>query len=308
MSDLPSPTLSTGPLTVDSENPIYKSADYRPILSNWFTAKPYGFRFTSRSGVTKVMYLPLGPSNLSIVTQFATNIIPTITGTIEEHSPVRYYDIIIEGTTGMTPKFIEPSSPEASLNGAAQPGRSSFTVQQSLSTLAGGFFAKTLSAADKVYNTPNELSFGRSATTGISLDQTGYLAFHNLYRFFLQYKKDVAGVDDQTPRKGGMASPLVFFNHKDGNEYSVIIRTFVLRRDKENPMLYFYNISLRGYDLGPIKNTNGTNNTVSEGKFLANLGLNGVKNSTFLSDLKEKADLGRDVLASVANGINQLGR
>ncbi|MEQ1531153.1 MAG: hypothetical protein ABL925_17695, partial [Methylococcales bacterium] len=232
--------------------------------------------------------------------------IPTIYGTVEEHSPVRYYDITLEGTTGMTPRFVEPTS--GSVDNTALPGRSAFTIQQSLSTLAGGFFAKTLSAADTVYNSQQELSFGRSAVTGIFKNETGYMAFHNLYRFFLQYKKDVAGVSDHTPRKEDAGPPLVFFNHKDGNEYSVVIRTFVLRRDKENPMLYFYNISLRGYDLSEIKDTTSANKTVTPKKLLANLGLDGVKNSTFLSEIKDKANLARDILGSVAGGINQLGR
>lgn len=304
-SDMPLPTLSTGPSSDPTGNPFYEGAAYQPILSNWFTVKPYGFRFTSRKGEETVMNLPLGPSNLSIVTQFATNLIPTITGTVEEHSPVRYYDITIEGTTGMTPRFVEPSSGSASNIGEL--GRSAFTVQQSLSTLAGGFFKKTLAAAQNVFNSALELVLGRSATTGIYLDQTGYLAFHNLYRFFLQYKKDVAGDGNVAPRKSE-AAPLVFFNYKDGNEYSVVIKTFMLRRDKENPMLYSYNITLRGYDLRNIKDTVGSNKVVDSETLLANLGLDGVKSSTILSEIKAKADLARDILGSVANGVNQLGR
>src|SRR6185369_1371883 len=73
---------------------------YKVIKSNWFTAKPYGFKFTPRAGKAMTMFLPIAPSNLTISTGFATNAIPTLYGTVEEHSPVRYYDITIEGTTG----------------------------------------------------------------------------------------------------------------------------------------------------------------------------------------------------------------
>jgi hypothetical protein len=290
------------PLIPEEKDLIYRSADYRPILSNWFSAKPYGFRFTSRKGKSTTMYLPLGPSNLSIVTQFATNLIPTITGTVEEHSPVRYYDITIEGTTGMVPKFVEPVDGTSQI--PREPGRSAFTIQQ---TLDAALFTKTLSAADKVVSAAKEFAMGRSTVTGVYLDQTGYLAFHNLYRFFLKYKKDVAGVDDKAPRATWASAPLVFFNLKDNNQYTVVIKSFMLRRDKENPMLYFYNISLRGYDLKDATNDNEYKALDSK-QLLTDLGLDGVKSSTYLSWLKEKADLARDMLSSVANGVNQLGR
>ena len=294
------------PLIPEEKDLIYRSADYRPILSNWFSALPYGFRFTSRKGKSTTMYLPLGPSNLSIVTQFATNLIPTITGTVEEHSPVRYYDITIEGTTGMVPKYVEPVDGTSQI--PREPGRSAFTIQQTLATLSGvGLFTKTLSAADKVVSAAKEFAPGRSTVTGVYLDQTGYLAFHNLYRFFLKYKKDVAGVDDKAPREANAGAPLVFFNLKDNNQYNVAIQSFVLRRDKDNPMLYFYNISLRGYDLKGATNGNGYKSLDSK-QLLTDLGLDGVKSSTHLSWLKEKADLARDMLSSVANGVNQLGR
>lgn len=300
MSDNPSPTLSTGPQAENSQKPIYEGADYKPVPSNWFTAKPYGFRFTPKSGAVKVMYLPIGPSNLNIVTQFATNIIPTIYGTVEEHSPVRYHDITIEGTTGMTPKFVEPVDPSTV---QALSGRSAFTVQQSLSTEAKGFLSKTLSTYSTLQN-PTERS---TAVTGVFLDQTGYLAFHNLFRFFLQYKKDVAGINKEV-RKENSAPPLVFFNQKDNNEYSVAIKSFVLRRDKEHPMLYFYSISLRGYDLTDLNSTTSSNKVTTSEELLTNLGLDGVRSSTFLSKAKDIASSTRDMLGSIATGINQLGR
>lgn len=316
MADNPFPQQnSIGPQTSENENALYVGADYKPVLSNWFTAKPYGFRFTPKSGPNdaKVMYLPIGPSNLTITTHFATNLIPTIYGTVEEHSPVRYYDIVIEGTTGMAPKYVEPLNSNETVSGL--PGRSSFAVQKNLSTIAQGFFAKTLAAADKVYNDTAAL-FGKTAkaTTGIQLDQTGYVAFHNLYRFFLKYKKDVSGTDknggtvDTSSRSADAKPPLVFFNYKDNNEYSVVIRSFILRRDKENPMMYFYSITLRGYDLTSIENSNGVNKDQTSEERLNALGLNGIKGSPVLAQAKEKADLGRGILNSVANGVNQLGR
>jgi hypothetical protein len=313
MSDNIFPTPSKGPVVNDSEDPLYSNADYKPVLSNWFTSKPYGFRFLPKVGEETVMFLPIGPSNLTITTHFATTIVPTIYGTVEEHSPVRYFDIVIEGTTGMGPKYTVPMSPSetASLNnGTQQAGRSSFSVHTSLSTAAAGFFAKTLSVVDKVVSGVSD-QIGRSAKSGLLLDQTGYAAFHNLYRFFLKYKKDVSGTNtsdgsiDTTTRDEDRRHPLVFFNYKDNNEYNVVVKSFVLRRDKENPMLYMYSIVLRGYNLKEI----GASDRLGSNKdMLASLGLDGIKGSVFLAEAKKRALGARDILNSVANGINQLGR
>lgn len=311
MADNTLPQTSTGP-TVNNDVPLYANADYEPVRSNWFTAKPYGFRFTPKNGGSPVvMYLPIGPSNLSISTHFATNLVSTIYGTVEEHSPVRYFDITIQGTTGMVPKYVHPVS--ANEIPQSTGGRTFFTIQQTLSTDAGGFFAKTLSIADKVAGGARDL-VGRSAVTGVQLDQTGYLAFHNLYRFFLKYKKDVSGTDTKNGAPDEPAifrddHPLVFFNYKDNNEYNVVVRGFSLQRDKDNPMLYMYSISLRGYELKQIGNSKGINNVApDQAKMLAALGLNGVKGSVFLAKAKEKASEAREILSSIAIGINQLGR
>jgi len=313
MADNILPTPSTGPVVNDNEDPLYSNADYKPILSNWYTAKPYGFRFLPKTGEETVMFLPIGPSNLTITTHFATTIVPTIYGTVEEHSPVRYFDIVIEGTTGMGPKYTVPMSPSETANlnnGTQQTGRSSFSIQTSLSTAAAGFFAKTLSVADKVVSGISD-QVGRSAKSGLLLDQTGYAAFHNLYRFFLKYKKDVSGTNtsdgsiDNTVRAENRGHPLVFFNYKDNNEYNVVVKSFVLRRDKENPMLYMYSIVLRGYNLKEVGSSNKLN---SDKDMLASLGLNGIKGSVFLAEAKNRALGARDILNSVANGINQLGR
>jgi hypothetical protein len=216
----------------------------------------------------------------------------------------------------MVPKFVEPmkSTETPELNKTLQPGRSSFPSQLNLSTWPVGLFAKTLAAANKI-NSESKALIERTNNTGVKLDQTGYLAFHNLYRFFLKYKKDVSGTDtrsngerDTTQRPENAKHPLVFFNHKDNNEYNVAVRSFTLKRDKENPMLYFYSITMRGYDLKNVDTSSGTTATKTQSELLAALGLDGVRGSTFLTDAKNFATEARSVLSSVANGTNQLGR
>ena len=317
MADSPLPQGNTSPVLDTNKNPIFTNADYSPVLSNWFTAKPYGFRFSPKDGGEQsVMYLPIGPSNLTITTQFATNIIPTIYGTVEEHSPVRYFDIVIEGTTGMAPKYVEPAAPGS---GVQSKGRTSFAIQAAFGKIDGsltnGFFANTLKAATSAFRDAKAL-IGQEPVpvTGLQLDQTGYIAFHNLYRFFLKYKKDASGTDtkdgklDGTPRATNSKHPLVFFNYKDNNEYNVVIRTFTLKRDRENPMLYNYSITMRGYSLKEIANSDAVDSISSSADLIAALGLNGVKGSTLLTDIKAKAQAARGILGSVANGFNQLGR
>lgn len=270
---------------------------YKVIKSNWFTAKPYGFKFTPRTGKPMVMFLPIAPSNLNITTGFATNSIATLYGTVEEHSPVRYYDITIEGTTGMAPQFVDVDQTSANLQ------RSTFPVTQSLAGAAGGFFSKTLAIVDKIRNTASELINGpQSPTTGVYINQTGYAAFHNLYRFLLKYKQDVSGDADSTaPRK---SHPLQFFNYKDNNQYDVSIRNFTLRRSADNPMLYFYSITLRGYNLRSVSD-DAKDTTADRLKLL---GLDGVDGSSILGKIKATSNKAKGVLGPLGAGTNVLGR
>lgn len=282
----------------DTNKSIFKTVPYEVIESNWFTAKPYGFRFTSRQGGIFTMFLPISPSNLIIETGFATNAIPTLYGTVEEHSPIRYYDITIEGTTGMAPKFVDVEQKQP-LN-----GRSSYPVSQGLTGLAGGFFSKTLGAIEKAKNAASDLISGApKAQTGLFINQTGYLAFHNLYRFLHKYKEDVAGDSDSSKRK---THPLTFFNYKDNNQYDVVIRSFTLRRSAENPMLYFYSIKMRGYNLRTA--SDGKDVVDQTAERLKQLGLDGVDSSSLLGKIKGTADKVKGVLGPLGAGVNVLGR
>jgi len=315
LPDLTLASPATAPKNELASSYVFANPDYRPKLANWFTAKPYGFRFSNKNGKITTLFLPIAPSNLTITTNFATNIIPTLYGTVEEHSPVRYYDITIEGTTGMGPKYVDP------IDGVGIPnvstGRTTFNIQQTIKSDAlGGFFAKTINTINSVVDGVKSL-FGQTpeVSTGLFVNQSGYLAFHNLYRFLLKYKKDASGVDPSTKnvkrevdKDGNSLHPLVFFNYKDNNQYKVAIRNMTLRRDKEDPMLYNYVISMRGYDLGGINGTTAILADITAEKLLTDLGLNGVKGSSFLTEAKKKAADAKAILGSVATGINQLGR
>ena len=283
---------------------------YTVAAANWYTAKPYGFKATFKNGGTAVMFLPINPNNLTINTNFATNIIATLYGTVEEHSEIRYYDIIIAGTTGMAPRFVAPEvklggniDPGAAYTSTRRKGRSSFEVVNSFSKVsAGGFFAKSLALFNQVNNKATDLTDGSvAAKSGLDPNNSGYVAFHNLYRFLLQYKKDTSG----TSGKGRKKHPLVFFNYKDGNQYDVAVRGFTMVRSVENPMLYSYTIQLRGYNL-----RSSSREAINEDleKRLAELGLNGVDGSSLLGDIKTASSKIKGIIGSVVGGINVLGR
>jgi len=274
---------------------------------NWYTAKPYGFKATLRTGATVVMFLPINPSNLTITTNFATNIISTLYGTVEEHSDVRYFDITIAGTTGIAPRFVAPSivdggdmDPGAAYESLRKSGRSAFAPVDSFS--AGGFFSKTLAIANQIKNKANDLVNGSAKPkNGLNADNSGYVAFHNLYRFLLQYKKDAAGVINSNNRK---KHPLTFFNYKDGNRYDVAVRSFTMVRSADNPMLYNYTIQLRGYNLQSL--TDKVDENIQ--RRLQDLGLAGIDGSSILGDIKSISSKAKGIIGSAVGGINSLGR
>jgi hypothetical protein len=282
---------------------------YTPDPNNWYTAKPYGFKLTRRDGTQFTMFMPINPSNINISTNFATNVIPTLYGTVEEHSDIRYFDIVIEGTTGMAPKFVDVANSgvaDIAYPALAQGGRAKFPIA-SVGAL-GGFFSSTVASISNILNQAGKAvsaitgQNNQPIETGIYNNQTGYLAFHNLYRFLMRYKKDAAGVDSQVPRT---THPLTFFNYKDGNEYDVAVKNFTLRRSTENPMLYYYSITMRGYN---IRSCGGLKTLEDLNQRLNDLGLNGVKSSSLLSTISSVSNSAKAIVGSAANGINLFGR
>jgi len=248
-------------------------------VENWYKQKPYAFVLSRRTGEVDTFYLPISPSNLNITTHFATNVISTMYGTVEEHSEQRYYDITIAGTTGMMPRYYRPIGYQKIPSG----GRAGYAVKDSLSNAAGGFFKRTLSVVNKALNSVSALLGEPAPSTGVSLDATGYVAFHNFYKFLLTYKKDASG-ESSTRIRGG--HPFKFINYKDNNEYDVAIQGFTLTRDASNPMLYNYNLTMRAYNLRKVT----ANKIVADVADRAvALGLDDVNNESVFAIMANKA-------------------
>ena len=277
---------------------------YRLNTSNWYKAKPYGFKHTARDGNSSVMFLPISPSSLTISTSFATNVIPTLYGTVEEHSNVRYFDISIEGTTGFAPKYAVPSHGLTEYVPQSM-GRSSFPIVKGVPI--GGFFSKTVGTFTKAANKAMSLLDGTPQTeSGFMPALSGYAAFHNLYRFLLLYKKDAAGEGTFDATKAREEHPLVFFNYKDNNQYNVVIRNFSLRRSADNPMLYYYSIRMQGYNLktaGAPKRSKSTT-----GVRLKTAGLKGINGSSVRGNMVSATNQTKSIIGSAMAGIKGFGQ
>lgn len=313
------------PSTVEDKLIQFQNDDdfYKTRAENWFIARPYGFRITLSDNRSSTIFLPISPSNLTISTNFATNMVPTLYGTVEEHSDVRYFDITIEGTTGMVPKYTAPyintsfsqrendrQKQEAEVAKITQPGRASFAVNKTIPL--GGFFSKTLGALNQIKNQALNVIDGSQKPNepGFDNTQTGYVAFHNLYKMLLRYKRDASGGGGLLAQASALLNverkihPIVFFNYKDNNQYNVVIRNFVMRRSADNPMLYYYSITMRGYTLRGLS----SKVEIDQSKVLSDLGLDGVDGSSILGSIKTRANAAKGVIGAAVGGINILGR
>jgi hypothetical protein len=206
-------------LAVDS----YKLSE--KALNTWhYSAPKYAFKYRFETGLS-TMFLPINPENLKISTSFATNYYPTLYGTVEEHSETRYFNITISGNTGIAP--IGPKLPD--------PNRANNNVKTDI--------YQGRATNDNEYD------------IGIYPHQSGYVAFHALYRFLLRYKRDAT--------KNNRNEPLYFCNYKDNNFYKVSLTNFTLTRSSSDPFLYNYSITMVGYYIATIDKMEQITDTVT---------------------------------------------
>jgi hypothetical protein len=311
--------------TSDSSNP------YQIDPTLWYKALPYRFFLNTNSGPKYSVNLPIAPSNLQINTRMATTVIPTLYGIIEDHSNVRFYDIMIQGTTGMAPQYTSMNQ-EGGLP-IPSSGRDSFS---SSSISLGGFLPEVtnmIKQAKKIYQ---EISTDGSQVdnqSGIGVYSTGYYAFHQLYQFFLKYKNEcVNGLANNAPQDSGIKNqaiatignalskakggaktsaqaspkgapirashPLQFINYKDNQMYDVVPVGFTLVRSADNPMLYNYSIKLVAFNLRSASADLKIDDNAFNEAFKNQIGLNGLNGSTF-SKFANKARAVSTVLSRI---------
>ena len=276
---------------------------------NWYRLMPYTFQYRTKDGFDEFFHLPIAPSNLQITTHFATNIIPTMYGTIEEHSEQRYFDITISGTTGIAPKYFQSSS-EIDTDLPA-PGRRSFEIVESLSQKTGGFAGRTAELVQGTLNSAASLGQDLSIigspgeTSGVNERASGYVAFHNFYRFLLKYKQEVSADDNNQSRKSSKTEnnhPLQFINNKDNNQYNVAIQTFQLTRSADDPMLYNYSIVMRGYRL-----TTANEKYTDYDELRSDLGLDGVDSVSWFARMSNAVRKAKNVAYSTVAAVKGFG-
>lgn len=286
---------------------------YTVTPSNWYKSLPYGFAFYSidskeSSAPKSVIYLPISPNNLTITTQFATNIVTTLYGIIEEHSEVRYHDITISGNTGYAPRFVAPFEGGVRNDQSQSIGRTAFSGS---GVDLGGFLPEvtnTINQALDVFNDISNTITGNSGNaTGITADKSGYVAFHNLRKFFLKYKQDAAQLEAS---KQSIASPvkipvkrtqpvrkvhpIQFLNYKDGLKYDCVPISFTMTRSADNPMLYNYNIRLRAFN---EQNVNEKLLAVDQRR--AELGLDGLEGQNLFTKMTSVAGNAATVISAL---------
>ena len=229
-------------------------------------------------------------------------------GTVEKHSEQRYFDINIAGTTGMSPSYSSPKhlgdisesqgklTPKDSVvKNPYKSTRASFTAASALSSFGStGFLRRSSNIAETIANQTKDF-FNPNTPIGISTENvnTGYMAFHNFYRFLLKYKEHTSS---RTPNQPKNFHPLTFINWKDGNQYDVVITNFQLLREANNPMLYNYNISMRAYNLKKAGAEIGGD--IAQTDLLDSLGLRGV-NGSLKAELARKARSARNAAYAV---------
>jgi hypothetical protein len=278
---------------------IDRSSDDVYVLTaeKWYQAPPYAFRADLGDSGVFTFYLPLNPNNITINTQFATNVIATMYGTIEEHSEQRYFDISLQGTTGVVPKYNRAVEDETLSKEVRS--RGSFSRNKDLTR---GFFQRTQAliklAIQKAMQTASDLLPVEPYIAGMHSIDSGYAAFHNLYRFLLVYKKELMN---------GNAKGLYFVNYKDNNQYRVAINNFQVIRTAEDPMLYNYSVSMRGYDL-LTNNTKLATEVYDYSNRLKDLGLDGVTSPSMFNKMSSTVRNAKSTAYAAVAAVKGFGR
>jgi hypothetical protein len=285
---------------------------YTVNYDNWYKTLPYGFQFNPRPesvnlAKTMLIWLPIAPSNLSVTTQMATNIVSTLYGVVEEHSDVKFYNVSISGTTGHAPKYTNVQRLGVSnAPGFKSNGRGDLSKTYTDVVNLGGVFNAAQETINNALKKFNDIANKPKNISGIIPEISGYAAFQNMYRALLLYKKDTAGASGQGAQDRAI-HPLQFLNYKDGVKYDCVIQSFRFVKSAANPHEYNYDIQMTCYNLRGVNETE--NETAVD---LESLGLSTDFESTIEStskfkELKDKVNSAKGFLDSVASSANIIG-
>ena len=251
----------------------------------WYQSLPYGFAYTKKGDSQSdslYYWLPINPQDIQISTPFATNIVNTLYGIVEEHSEQRWWDITIKGTTGIAPRYT--LAKQTAMTIIPSKAREAY-VDDPTSLLFGTEVQSLLgNLGDVVLKMKQQfeaLTSDPEIVSGVKAEASGYKAFHDFYRFLLLYKQEVS---DPLNDKEIKVHPLRFMNYKDGICWNAIPVSFTMNKSAESPMLYNYQIVMRGYNMKPISGDGDSFSYVDSEQFgLAGYGNSLISNTTFAS-------------------------
>jgi hypothetical protein len=196
--------------------------------------------------------LPISPQELTIDMGFASSVQASVSGgVIEQHSGAPFRDIVLSGTTGLTPvknqatgkdpidnSFFSSTGP--SLFGGALANATA--VVNSASTLVGLNFFNS--------NVNQDIGTDLTNNNFIPDKSTGYYQFRLLQKFLEFYAEVKRKSTDIVTAVGTINSKdirLAFGIWKDEAVYLVTGTRFLMKRSQANPMEYMYTFQAKAW-------------------------------------------------------------
>lgn len=246
------------------------------VGQDWYKVFPYSFVVEGPQKSRFIYTFPIPPQMM------VTNMIPaskataTFGGVVEETSDNVFWQIQIQGTTGVAISRDGLANTQASRKDMANKFRKKLETTGLLSGVASQLNAlvgKVGGTADAVLNATSafkngDFSAGAAGVTGAinnailpqqmysgsGVDDTtnGYTEMQELHRFLFTYSHlKAARPKDFT---------LKFQNHKTGQEWRVILSApLSISQSANQPMSYRYSIQLQAWDVQPINGSNRAN-------------------------------------------------
>lgn len=248
--------------------------------ADWYQVYGYQFSINMSDGKTTTadkftFTLPIPPQSFMVKPVMATRATPTIGGVVEETSPVTFWMIQMQGTTGIA--TARGQGDEANRKEMAKSFRDNITTTGLLSGLSanlnkvvskiGGVADQAIDAFGRVKGAFDDKKNPLSAipeaaagfvgaantallpplpysTSAVSQNGNGFTEAQELQKFFYMYSK----IKGQSPDKYS----LKFKCYKTNQEWQCIVKEFSLQISAQNPNLYKYSISLQGWDCKAI--------------------------------------------------------
>ena len=225
---------------------------------------------------TAYFTLPIPPSSMVVKPIFPSRATATLGGVVEETSPVKFWVISMEGTTGTGIGRAEGDE------GTKKQTAKNFRTVIETTGLTDGIFAqinrginKVVGIADRVVDTAVETtnaitdgnfldgakiaSFGVKGAINDSLTPptvfsqsavdektNGFKESQDLMKFFYMYQT----LKSKSPKRYF----LYFSNIQTDQTWRVLIKNFSLSKNSQNPTLWKYKIDLQAWDVKPLMN------------------------------------------------------